>query len=304
MSLTFVQSELSAYNGSGLTTTATFTSNPTAGHMLLAVVRWNNAVTITSVQDTLTNTWVQVGSTLVQGTLSCALFMCQSNKTTSADTFTVNWSADTLNDGVCIAEYSGQSASSSLDGTFTLTRTTGLTTINIGPVTASQANESIITIGSCNSGTTIVSSVLGQTQRQSGSTNNCFLLDLAESALGNYSDTLTQGASNIACIFFLTFLSTTSLPVATSTFNPVAGTYTSTQSVTVSNTNSGLAGFAMYYTTDGSTPTTGSTLYTGAITVGISETIKVLAVATGYANSAIASAAYTITIASRSTRSK
>jgi hypothetical protein len=51
----------------------------------------------------------------------------------------------------------------------------------------------------------------------------------------------------------------------------------------------------MYYTTDGSTPTTGSTLYTGAIPVNSSLTIKVLAVATGYANSAIASAAYTIT---------
>jgi Chitobiase/beta-hexosaminidase C-terminal domain/Carboxypeptidase regulatory-like domain len=87
----------------------------------------------------------------------------------------------------------------------------------------------------------------------------------------------------------------THLTVATPTFSPVAGTYSSTQSVTVSDTDSGLAGFAMYYTTDGSTPTTGSTLYAGAITVSSSETVKVLAVATGYINSAIGSAAYIIT---------
>jgi hypothetical protein len=53
----------------------------------------------------------------------------------------------------------------------------------------------------------------------------------------------------------------------------------------------------MYYTTDGSTPTTGSTLYTTPISVSTTQTIKVLAVATSYVNSAIASAAYTISAA-------
>jgi hypothetical protein len=84
--------------------------------------------------------------------------------------------------------------------------------------------------------------------------------------------------------------------VATPTFIPVAGAYNFAQSVAVSDVNSGLSGFAMYYTLDGSTPTVGSTLYTGAITVGTSETIKVLAVATGYSNSAVGSAAYTISL--------
>jgi hypothetical protein len=94
--------------------------------------------------------------------------------------------------------------------------------------------------------------------------------------------------------------------VATPTFEPVAGSYTGIQNVTVLDANSALPGFAMFYTLDGSTPTTGSTPYTGAITIATTTTIKVLATATGFSNSNVASATYTITISSskRGTRSK
>ena len=81
--------------------------------------------------------------------------------------------------------------------------------------------------------------------------------------------------------------------VATSTFTPIAGTYNLPIAVTLVNSNSGLSGFAQYYTTDGSTPTTGSTLYVNPIPVTSTTTIKVLAVATGLANSAIATGVFT-----------
>jgi hypothetical protein len=79
--------------------------------------------------------------------------------------------------------------------------------------------------------------------------------------------------------------------VATPTFSPVAGTYIAAQTVTISSTTSGTT---IYYTTNGTTPTTSSTQYTAPITVSVSETVKALAVKTGYTNSAIGSAAYTI----------
>lgn len=78
---------------------------------------------------------------------------------------------------------------------------------------------------------------------------------------------------------------------ATPTFSPAAGTYTGAQSVTLSSTTSGAS---IYYTTDGSTPTPLSLLYVGAINVEYPQTIKAIAVRPGYANSAVASAAYTV----------
>ncbi|MGD0860892.1 MAG: chitobiase/beta-hexosaminidase C-terminal domain-containing protein [Terracidiphilus sp.] len=82
-------------------------------------------------------------------------------------------------------------------------------------------------------------------------------------------------------------------PTATPTFSLVAGTYTSAQSVTISDTTSGAA---IYYTTNGTTPTPSSTLYSGAIAVSATETIKAIAVASGDTASAVASATYTINL--------
>jgi hypothetical protein len=81
--------------------------------------------------------------------------------------------------------------------------------------------------------------------------------------------------------------------VATPTFSPVAGTYTSAQSVTISDTTQNAT---IYYTTDGSTPSSTSTQYSGAISVGSSETINAIATASGDSDSDVATAAYTINL--------
>ncbi len=82
-------------------------------------------------------------------------------------------------------------------------------------------------------------------------------------------------------------------PTATATpaFSPGTGTYTSAQSVTISDATSGAV---IYYTTDGSTPTTSSVVYSAAISVTANSTLKALAAAPGFAQSAVASAAYVI----------
>ena len=70
-------------------------------------------------------------------------------------------------------------------------------------------------------------------------------------------------------------------------FSPAAGSYPGAQTVTITDP---VAGATIYYTTNGSLPTTSSTQYSGPISVSTSETLVALAVANGYSMSAPASA--------------
>jgi hypothetical protein len=75
------------------------------------------------------------------------------------------------------------------------------------------------------------------------------------------------------------------------TFSPAAGTYSAAQTVTISV---GTPGVNIYYTTDGSTPTTSSKQYAAAITVSSTETIKAIGNLNGVTSS-VGTATYTIT---------
>ncbi len=82
----------------------------------------------------------------------------------------------------------------------------------------------------------------------------------------------------------------------TPTFSPGAGSYGSTQSVTISATG----GSVICYNTTGSPATNGTTgcttgtLYTGAVSVSTSETLYAVSGGTGYTDSPVGSATYTI----------
>lgn len=88
-------------------------------------------------------------------------------------------------------------------------------------------------------------------------------------------------------VFSLTVQAT----AATPTFSPPAGTYVGTQTVTISCAT---PSSSIFYTTNGTAPTTGSTPYTVPISVSVSQTVKAIATATGFAQSAVGSATYTI----------
>ena len=80
--------------------------------------------------------------------------------------------------------------------------------------------------------------------------------------------------------------------VAIPVFKPAGGSYDSAQDVTLSSETDGVS---IYYTTDGTPPTTSSTLYAGSIHVSEDMTIKAIAVKDGMLNSGVAEASYTIT---------
>jgi N-acetylneuraminic acid mutarotase len=82
------------------------------------------------------------------------------------------------------------------------------------------------------------------------------------------------------------------VPAATPTFSVASGAYTTTQTVTISDTTPNAT---IYYTTNGTAPTTSSNVYSNPIVVSSTETLQAIAIASGYSTSAIASATYTFT---------
>ena len=74
-------------------------------------------------------------------------------------------------------------------------------------------------------------------------------------------------------------------------FSPAPGTYAGSVTVSIFSTTPGAT---MYYTTDGTTPTTASKKYTAPITLTATTTLKAIATGPNLANSAVSSAPYTI----------
>jgi hypothetical protein len=84
---------------------------------------------------------------------------------------------------------------------------------------------------------------------------------------------------------------TIDLPAATPSISVPSGTYTTSQTVSISDTTPNAI---IYYTTNGTTPTTSSAVYSGPVTVSLSETLQAIATASGYSTSPVASTTYTI----------
>ena len=81
--------------------------------------------------------------------------------------------------------------------------------------------------------------------------------------------------------------------VATPTFDPAAGEVMAGTTVTISTTTEDAT---IYYTVDGTEPTTESEVYTEAITINEDMTIKAIAVKDGMTNSDVATASYSIIV--------
>ncbi len=111
--------------------------------------------------------------------------------------------------------------------------------------------------------------------------------DLAE---GTYSGSITAKNGETTATISASGTVTEASSAAIPTFTPAAGTYITPQAVAISSATEGAT---IYYTTDGSEPTTASNVYTNAINIDETTTIKAMAVMAGMNNSNIATATYT-----------
>ena len=176
------------------------------------------------------------------------------------------------------------------NGTFTATisdlkECTGVCTLKF---ITNQTNlkPSVKSNTSTGQGTADAKEVKGSTQSKKTSTYTITLADNATDII----ITFTQTSSSNARLDDIVLTYTAESSIATPTFSVAEGAYTSTQNVEISCTSEGVA---IFYTTDGTTPSEASQLYSTPIVVSETTTIKAIAI-NGEDKSNVATATYSI----------
>jgi hypothetical protein len=224
--------------------------------------------------------------TLTDATPGTAIYYTTdgSNPTTASKLFTgaIAVSASTTVQAVAIA--AGYSLSGVASAIYTITPPAATPTFSIaaGTYTSTQS----VTLADATVGATIYYTTDGSTPTIASARYTAAITVSATTTLQAVAITAGYSLSGVASAVF-----TIVPPAATPAFSPAAGTFYATQNVTISDTTPGAI---LYYTTDGSTPTTASTKYTAAIAVSTTTTVQAIATATGYTASAVASSFYTI----------
>ena len=111
----------------------------------------------------------------------------------------------------------------------------------------------------------------------------------------------TDAAGNVSDVSTETYLVTIDVTAPTVSASPIGSTYVSSVDVTLTATDDTDPAPAIYYTTDGSTPTTSSTLYTGLITITANTILNFIAADAAGIVSLVSTEEYLITTSSNAT---
>ena len=205
-----------------------------------------------------------------------------STPTTSSSVYTAPITIGSTTTLQAIAVYPGGSPSAVISATYTVIPTptpsfsTGTGTYYAPPtVTISDAKSSSVIYYTTNGSTPTPSSSVYTAPITIGSTTT---LEAIAVYPGGSASAVISATYTIA-------------PPLTPSFSTGAGTYYAPPTVKISD---GTSGAVIYYTTNGSMPTTASAVYTGPLTIGATTTLEAIAVYPGGAPSAVASAVYTV----------
>ena len=187
-----------------------------------------------------------------------------------------------------------------VDGGFTatceVTVTDGSSTVAVTGVTLNKTSANL-TVGGAETLTATVSPSNATNKNVTWTSSNTSVATVANGvvtakAVGTATITVKTADGNKTATCAVTV---TAQPSAETVSSPTAsiasGSIAKGTAITLSTATSGAA---IYYTTNGATPTASSTKYTGAITINANMTIKAIAVKTGMANSSVATFTYTV----------
>ena len=265
----------------------------TSGQQSVALYRKSSGSTV---EQVATPTFSPTGGTYTEAqsvTINCATSGATIHYTTDGTTPTTSSasysgaiSVSSTTTIKAIAVKSGMTNSEVTTATYTI-NLPQVETPTFSPAAGTYTSAQSVTISSATSGATIHYTTDGSSPTTSSATYSGAISVSSTTTIKAIAVKSGMTNSEVATATY-----TINLPqVETPTFSPAAGTYTSAQSVTI---NCATSGATIHYTTDGSTPTTSSATYSGAISVSSTTTIKAIAVKSGMTNSQVAAATYTI----------
>lgn len=189
-----------------------------------------------------------------------------------------------------IAVRSGMTDSAVMTEIYTINLPTNVATPTAVPAGGTFTGAQSVTLATTTSGATIHYTTDGSTPTASSPTYSSALsvtTTVTVKAIAVKSGMIDSGV--------LSETYTINLPqISTPSVSPLGGTYTSAQTVTLSVAESGAT---LHYTTDGSTPTVASPIYSTPISITTTTTLQVIAVKAGMADSDVLSAVFTINLA-------
>jgi ribosome-binding factor A len=280
----------SGSNESATSLAVAFTNNVTSGNVLLVAESTYDAETLDTPTDSQGNSFTQLVNAGTSGDSVAAIYAATA-KSSGADTVTCNISAS---NNIHCHIYEVHGITTTMDQTGNSTQTSTSLTVSTSAST-SNADDYVFAFftDNANGATLTAGPGLGDTELSNDGGDSAFSEDKVVIATGVQTATATSNLDD-ADVNVIVALKTTGTPtVSTPTFSPGTGTYISIQAVTISDWTSGSA---IYYTTNGTTPTTSSAVYSSPITVSTTQTVEAIATSTGFANSSVGSATYTINL--------
>ena len=224
---------------------------------------------------------VKVGSTTLQSGQSISLSTTAADKTvTLANTTTVVGTSE----NVVITVTAAKSSAYVLKYKVTYEASTKCATPTFSPAAGTYNNNQSVSINCATASATIRYTTNGSDPTESSATYSSPISVSGTTTIKAKAFKAGLTASDIAT-------STYTMVCATPTFSVAEGTYNNDQSVTLSCETEGAA---IHYTIDGSDPTSSSPTYSSALSISSTQTLKAIAIKSGYTNSSIASAAYTM----------
>jgi len=172
---------------------------------------------------------------------------------------------------------------------------TQVATPTFSPAGGAYSSTQTVALSDSTSGATIYYTTNGTTPTTSSTVYSSPIL-VSSGTVTIEAMAAKSGDTNSSVTSATYTISTVATTVATPMFSPAGGAYSSTQTVTLSDSTSGAT---IYYTTNGTTPTTSSTVYSSPILVSSGTvTIEAMAAKSGDTNSSVTSATYTISTGS------